>query len=141
MPNHVHLLVEPGTDAALSDFMQWTTGNYACWWRKRTLTLGHGHVFQRRFWSAPVTSAQHFYDVLCYIEANPARAALVGRAEEWQWSSLHERRYSTPATLSVPPMELPEDWIARVNAIQDVKTLTEIRREIARKRGRPRIKT
>jgi len=139
MPNHVHLLVEPGTDAALSRFMQWTTGNYACWWRKRTLTSGHGHVFQRRFWSAPVTNAQHFFNVLCYIEANPVRAGLVESAEEWQWSSLHERRHPTPSTLSLPPMELPEDWVARVNAVQQAETLAQIRSEIARRAGRPRI--
>ena len=77
----VHLLLEPKTDEALSAYMQWVTGCYSCYLRTRTETVGHGHVFQRRFWSVGVEDMLHFLMVLRYIEANPLRAKLVDRAE------------------------------------------------------------
>ena len=39
----------------------------------------------------------HYLALLRYIEANPMAAGLVSRAEDWCWSSLHERTGRSPA--------------------------------------------
>jgi putative transposase len=137
MPNHFHLLVEAKENEALSAYMQWVTGCYACYLRTRTKTIGEGHVFQRRFWSAGIDDILHFLTVLRYIEANPLRAKLVDRAEHWQWSSLANREQ--PESSSQWCVALPDDWCELVNQVQLTEVLERLRKEITPKRGRPRI--
>ncbi len=50
--------------------------------------------------------------------ANALRAKLVGRAEDWNWSSLGARRTKPDADrpeLTAWPIERPRNWTARVN--------------------------
>ena len=136
MPNHFHLVLQPGTDQALSDFMEWVTGQYACTFRHRTDTVGYGHVFQRRFWSAPIRDDRAFIAVLRYVESNPVRGTLVGRAEQWDWSSIKDRQ-TWSERLSPLPVTLPPDWETFVNAPLPEKTLSRIRRATCPQRGRP----
>jgi putative transposase len=135
MPNHFHLVLEPREDEALSAYMQWVTGCYSCHLRSSTKTVGHGHVFQRRFWDAPIRDDLHFLTVLRYVEANALRASLVTRAEDWQWSSLALRRQGK--ILSQRSELLPADWCELVNLLQLPEVLQRLRKEIAPKRGRP----
>ena len=116
--------------------MQWITCRYACDLRRRTHTLGEGHVFQRRFWSAPVEGRLRFLTVLRYIEANPVRAGLVESADAWQWSSLADRTKLCRQFLAPLPTDLPEDWLAIVNLVQSNPVLQRIRETLVRK-GRP----
>jgi REP-associated tyrosine transposase len=135
MRNHFHLILEPTEDRALSEYMQWVTGCYSCYFRTRTRTLGHGHVFQRRFWSAPIHDDLHFLTVLRYVEANPVRATLVRRAEQWEWSSLTDRlkgRFKSERCDL-----LPSDWCDLVNSAQSPDVLERLRKEIAPRPGRP----
>jgi REP-associated tyrosine transposase len=135
MRNHFHLILEPTEDNALSTYMQWVTGCYSCYFRARTKTVGHGHVFQRRFWSSPIQDDLHFLMVLRYVEANPLRAKLVPRAEQWEWSSLTDRlkgKFKTDRG-----ERLPADWCDLVNLIQRPDVLQRLRQEIAPTRGRP----
>jgi putative transposase len=138
MRNHFHLLIQPETDNALSAYMEWVTGRYACTFRQQTETLGHGHVFQRRFWSAPVQGIERFILTLRYIEANPPRAQLVAGAEEWEWSSLTDRAGRQRGILAPLPLALPDRWVEHVNTPLSLEALCEIRKEISRKPGRPR---
>ena len=48
-----------------------------------------GHVWQGRFNAFPIQDDDHLLVVLRYLERNPLHAGLVGRAEAWEWSSLH----------------------------------------------------
>jgi putative transposase len=91
MPNHFHLIVQPWNASDLSDFMEYVTGEYACGLRRQTETVGHGHVFQRRFWNAAIADERAFLTVMRYVEGNAHRSCLVQRAEEWEWSSLRDR--------------------------------------------------
>ena len=136
MSNHFHAILQPSADDALSAYLQWVTGCYACNLRTKTQTRGHGHVFQRRFWSRPIVDELHFLTVLRYVEANPLRARLVTRAEDWKWSSLHLRTACTPL-LDAPPNPLPSDWPALVNRPLTTAELQEVRASEI-KRGRPR---
>jgi putative transposase len=141
MPNHFHLLIEPRVDGALSAFMQWVTGGYACTFRRQTNTVGHGHVFQRRFWNAAIYDDAAFLAVLRYIEANPVRASLVADADLWPWSSFTDRAARARKILSPLPLLLPPGWSELVSVKQSEQTLGKIRSELTRTAGRPSSST
>lgn len=136
MPNHFHAMIQPDTDNALSAYMEWVTGQYACAFRQRTETVGHGHVFQRRFWSTPIRDDQAFITVMRYVEANPRRADLVEWAEDWEWNSLAHRAEGW-LWLSAPPVVLPPAWESFVNTPMPSEVLSRIRRATVPQRGRP----
>jgi putative transposase len=138
MPNHFHLLVEPLHDDALSAFMQPLECSYACYFRRRTGTVGHGHVVQRRFWNAAARNESAFLANLRYIEANPVRADLVVHADLWPWSSFSERAVGGRKILTPLPLVLPSNWTDLVNQPQPPATLDAIRRALVRCSGRPR---
>ena len=137
MPNHFHLLLEPLKEDELSAFMQWVTCRYACHFRTQTETLGHGHVFQRRFWSAPARDEEAFLAILRYIEANPVRSRNSEEADLWPWSSYVARRDGGRRILAPLPMALPSNWPELVNHQQDPQTVSKIRKELVRSPGRP----
>ncbi len=141
MPNHFHLLLQPRAEGALSAFMQWVTCRYACTLRRQTETVGHGHVFQRRFWNAAVSDDLAFIAVLRYIEANPLRASLVSSADLWPWSSFTDRPSRARKILSPLPLLLPENWLEVVDSKQSERTLMAIRSKLARTAGRPQAET
>jgi putative transposase len=125
--NHVHAVVYPEAEGALSSYVGWVFGRYACQLRTLTKTTGHGHVFQRRFWSDGIENQEHFVAVLRYVEANPVRARLVKRALDWPWSSLAIRARSTQTLLDPLPFELPNDWPDVVDNPQSRLELAAIR--------------
>ena len=47
-----------------------------------------GGGFDRNLWNAKA-----IHSSINYIEANPVRAGLVEKPEDWQWSSAHARVY------------------------------------------------
>jgi hypothetical protein len=110
--------------------MQRVTGNYASDLRRRTNTRGFGHVFQRRFWAAPVRSEMGFLRLMRYVEGNASRAQLVPRAEAWQWTSLVDRLRQSPRMIDPCPLELPAPWCEWVNLGLDDSVLVEIRRAL-----------
>ena len=84
MPNHVHLAAAPETPAGLSAALGRAHNDYARWWNLRHSQVGH--LWQNRFYSCPMDDG-HTWEALRYIELNPVRAAIVGRAIDWPWSS------------------------------------------------------
>jgi putative transposase len=84
MTNHYHLLVTT-VEPTLSAGMQYLLSHYAQWfdWRYDY----EGHVLERRFYSAEVTTDQHLLASARYILLNPVRADLCTRAADWRWSS------------------------------------------------------
>lgn len=117
MPNHWHLLAESDQPDSISRYMQWAASTHAVRHRLSTGTVGHGHVYQGRFWSEPITGEAHFLNVMRYIEANPVRAGLARRASEWRWSSAWERQAGTDRQLlAAAPVDLPPGWSELVDA-------------------------
>jgi REP-associated tyrosine transposase len=108
MPNHVHAVIRPESEGALSAYVQWVLSGYSRHVRQSTDTVGAGHVFKKPFWSDGIDDSQHFLTVLRYIEANPVQAKLVSKAEDWPWSSLVLRK--TAGILDPLPLTLPETW-------------------------------
>jgi putative transposase len=98
----------------------------------------HGHVYQGRFKSFPITADEHLLSVLRYVEQNPVRAELVSRAENWRWGSLYRRTQGTAderALLTESPVPLGRLWTQRVNRSQSEAELTALRRCVTR--GQP----
>jgi putative transposase len=138
MPNHWHLVLWPLGDGQLSKFMHQMETTHAKRWAAAHGVVGFGHLYQGRFKNFPVQDDRHYLTVCRYVERNSLRANLVGRAEDWPWSSLHQRHFKMTEgrpPLSEGPMALPDDWLAVVNCGQTEKEESAIRGCILR--GRP----
>jgi putative transposase len=84
MPNHVHLILVPSDPDGLRRALAPVHRHYAGIIqarRKRT-----GHFWQGRF-GAVAMDESHLAAALRYVSLNPVRARLVGRAQDWRWSS------------------------------------------------------
>ena len=114
MPNHFHFVVWPRKDGDLSRWMHWLTTTHAR--RHQIRFRASGHVWQGRFKAFPIQRDGHLMAVMRYVEANPRRAGLVARAEDWPWSSLAAiSGQRSPVTLHPGPMPRPPDWLKLVN--------------------------
>ena len=138
MPGHWHILLWPERDGDLAGFMQRLTITHVQRWQESRHYVGLGHVYQGRYKSFPLEEDEHFLAVARYVERNALRANLVVRAEEWRWSSLWRRCRGTAedkAVLAAWPLEVPEDWLERVNRADNESELEALRRSV--QRGRP----
>lgn len=127
MPNHVHLVLRPRSDDGLGRLMHWLTTTQVRRHHGRHGSVGR--LWQGRYRSFPIHDDAHLTAVLRYVEANPLRARLVHRAEDWPWGSLAWR--ATPARgdlLDPPPFPLPSDWLALVNEALPSGVIGSIRR-------------
>ena len=84
MPNHVHLIAVPPEEGALARAVGEAHRRYSRMVNSRE--GWRGHLFQERFASFPMDD-RYTYNCARYIEMNPVRARLVGRPEDWRWSS------------------------------------------------------
>ena len=87
MPNHVHLLIEMLEGYPLSDVMHSIKSYTAHEANKISGRKG-------RFWSVEsfdryIRDVRHFRNTVDYIENNPVKAGLCGRAEDWEFSSAY----------------------------------------------------
>ena len=136
MPNHWHLMVRPKTDEALGRWMGWVGVTHVRRHHEHYRSRGGGHLYQGRFKSFPVAEDDYFLALCRYVEANPLRAGLVERAEQWQWSGLWRRTHASEALpLSPWPVKRSRTWTAWVNRDVSEEQLEGIR--ICVQRGRP----
>ena len=134
MPNHFHLALWPREDGEVSRWMHWlmTTQVRRYLGRYRS----SGHVWQGRFKAFPIQEDEHLLSVMRYIERNPLRAGLVGRAEEWPWSSLRWVSAPAQAPVRLEPGTVPRGmlWVEGVNAVTADVELGNIRDSVRRDR-------
>jgi len=138
MPNHWHMVLWPERDGDMARFMQRLSITHVRRWQENRHYVGLGHVYQGRYKSFPVEEDEHFLAVARYVERNALRANLVVRAEEWRWSSLWRRSRGSAkqkSILAAWPVDLPDDWIGRVNRADNEQELEALRRSV--QRGRP----
>lgn len=84
MTNHIHLVLVPaGADGLRGPLASAHTAYSQRVNKRQGLS---GHLFQGRFASYPMDDA-HMMVAARYIENNPVAAGVVGRAEDWKWSS------------------------------------------------------
>jgi putative transposase len=96
MTNHVHLLLAPGeTIAGLGPLMKALAARAT---RYRNKLEGRsGTLWESRYKSSVVQSDVYLLACSRYIELNPVRAGMVGRPEDYAWSSYLSRISSTAA--------------------------------------------
>jgi len=138
MSNHWHMVLWPERDGDLGSFMQKLTITHARNWQVHRRRVGYGHLYQGRYKSFPIENDEHCYQVVRYVERNALRANLVGRAEDWRWSSHWQRIHGTAVSrqiLSDWPLPRPTSWRRFVNQPQNDAELAAIRRSV--QRGQP----
>ena len=136
MGTHWHLLLWPREDGDLSEFLRWISLTHTQRYHASHGTVGIGHLYQGRFKSFPVQGDSHYLTVLRYIEANPLRAGLVERADDWPWSSFAVRLgYDCAFALSDGPVALPSNWAAILREVFTEEELDPIEKSV--KRGAP----
>jgi REP element-mobilizing transposase RayT len=101
MPNHVHVLFQP--------LPGWTVAQIVASWKRFTarricdfcragnpgtpgtanLPIGKNPtpVWHREYWDRFIRNERHFQQAVEYIHQNPVKAGLVGRPDQWPWSS------------------------------------------------------
>ena len=85
MTNHVHLLLTPGTNHAVSNCMQFLGRYYVRYFNYRYGRTGT--LFEGRFKSSIIQTNQYLLACYRYIELNPVRAGLVRDPADYVWSS------------------------------------------------------
>ena len=135
MSNHFHLLLRP-TGATISRILQSLLVSHTQRYHKHYHS--GGHVWQGRFKSPVIQNDEHLLTVLRYIEANPLRARVVKRAEQYPWMSYHVHglgaaselvdRLITYDELSPHPKTRQRKWAQKVHAPIEEATLERIRR-------------
>ncbi len=121
MPNHCLMVLQLRADGDLSKFLQRITLMHTQRHHSKTRTVGYGHVYQGRYKSLPVESDSHFLALVRYVERNARRAALVERAEDWPWCSVHLRLYGNEKQMKILspwPMAEPRDYLQGLNKSQ-----------------------
>lgn len=133
MPNHFHLVVSQDGAKDVSRWMHWLLTTHV---HRHHLKFGtSGRVWQGRFKAFPIEQDGHLLTVMRYVERNALRSGLVARAEQWPWGSLACRGHPFDGVLvSKPPIPLPSDWTARVNAPQTPQELEALRAAVNRQR-------
>ncbi len=87
MSNHWHMVVRPRRDQDLARYFSWLTNTHVKRYRAHYRRTS-GHLYQGRYKSFVVQEDGHLLTLLRYVEANPLRAKMVERAQDWHWSSL-----------------------------------------------------
>jgi putative transposase len=68
------------------------------------------------------------------VEANPLRAKMVARAQDWRWSSLGNDPKTESELLSNWPINRPDNWTALVNRELETTQANSIHQSITRDR-------
>lgn len=134
MSNHWHMVVRPRRDRDLAGYFSWLSNTHVKRYRAHYRRTS-GHLYQGRYKSFAVEEDAYLLTLLRYVEANPLRASMVERAEEWPWSSLGCDK-SVPAKLLDPwPIDRPRNWTALVNEPLPGDDLARV--QLSFERGRP----
>ncbi len=130
MPNHIHLVVVPPDEHALSAAIGQTDGRYA-----RRANRGHGssgHLWGERFFAVAMDEA-HTSAAVKYVELNPVRARLSEVPSDWRWSSARAHLLGAPDPLLLGELPLGwpkcgDQWAAYLAEGVDDRTLARLRR-------------
>lgn len=84
MGNHVHLLLH-SEEYNFTNAFKSMGCRFVRWYNKKYQRTGH--LFQNRFFCAPIDTESYFLSVLDYIHRNPVKANMVRYSSEYFWSS------------------------------------------------------
>jgi len=84
MTNHIHLVAVPENENSLQQVLKPLHMRYAQ--RINREKKWKGHFWQGRYFSSPLDD-RYMWAAIRYVERNPVRARMVGKAERYPWSS------------------------------------------------------
>lgn len=135
MTNHVHLLLKPQREQAVSRLMQSLGRRYVGFFNYSYARSGT--LFEGRFRSCLVQEERYLLDCLRYIELNPVRAGIVRDPGDYRWSSYRAHAFGAPVKFWSPnelylalgssPAQAQSAWRALVGEALDVDTIGKIR--------------
>ncbi|MGD0463049.1 MAG: transposase [Tepidisphaeraceae bacterium] len=134
MPNHWHLVLRPRRGGDLAAYLSWLTNTHVKRYRAHYRGTS-GHLYQGRYKSFPVEKDAYLLTLLRYLEANPRRATLVRRAQDWRWSSLGCEDKLSKKLLDDWPVDRPRNWPSLVN--EPIASADKDRLKLSFERGRP----
>ena len=97
MPNHVHALIETREGFPLAEVLH-SWKSFTSHEANRLLQRS-GAFWQREYLDRFVRNAEHYENVVAYIEENPVKAGLAKIKTDWPWSSA---RFRVPGSAAVP---------------------------------------
>ena len=100
MTNHVHLLLTPQHDKAVSRLMQFLGRLYVR--RFNYIYARSGSLFEDRFKSSLVQDDIYLLTCLRYIELNPVRAGMVTDPGDYRWSSYAANGFGNNISMLTP---------------------------------------
>jgi putative transposase len=127
MTNHVHFVVVPRFEDSLSLALRDAHSAYANWFNKQARRPGN--LWRNRFHSC-VMDEPHLWAAVRYVERNPVSAHMIGRAEEYPWSSAAPHcglRKDPLLAEGFPFPNIVADWPAWLSN-EDVERTAEIRK-------------
>ena len=89
MPNHVHVMIEQVEGYALGGIMH-SWKSFAAK-KINSVRESKGSVWSPDYHDRYVRNVEHYEYAVNYIEHNPVKAGLVGRAEDWSFSSARKK--------------------------------------------------
>jgi len=84
MDNHIHFIVRPKIKNALTQAFCRAHQRYSYYYHQKHKI--RGHLWQERFYSC-MLFGEHIKRAIRYVERNPVRARMVGKAWDYPWSS------------------------------------------------------
>lgn len=103
MANHVHLLVTPRSQSAVSKLMQSLGRQYVQYFNKTYQRSGT--LWEGRYKSCIVQTSEYLLQCYRYIELNPVRAGIVANPSEYAWSSYRTNAFGKTSLLITPHNE------------------------------------
>ena len=103
MTNHVHLLLTPTAESAISRLMQYLGRYYVRYFNFRYGRTGT--LYEGRFKSSVIQSRKYLLACQCYIELNPVRAGMVMDPADYSWSSYRAHALGCDVTMWNPHHE------------------------------------
>jgi putative transposase len=132
MPNHIHAIVVPQTNSALSNAFRNVHSTYGNWFNKKYQLSGH--LWQGRFYSC-VLGESHLWAAVRYVERNPVRAGIVSHAEQYRWSSARSHvsgEFDPLLNPELPLIEIVKDWAGWLAGEEDDNDIKTIRNATAK---------
>jgi putative transposase len=118
LPDHWHAIIRPSFPLTISRVLEAIKVG-------ATLRINRGRgergvLLQGRFFDRALRTVREYREKVEYIHLNPVRAGLVGRPEDWKWSSVHDYTGSVRAPagegspIPVDHINLPADLGTRI---------------------------
>ncbi len=143
MTNHVHLLVTPSRQGALSRMMQAIGRRYVGCFNARYRRTGT--LWEGRYKAALVDSERYVMCCYRYIELNPVRARMVPTPTDYPWSSHAHNAHGEHSAMLTPhasylklgstPRERQAHYRALIAEQLDAQTIEELRQYTQQQRA------